>query len=138
MSAMPAERAHTQAPLYRPPVSRLWWLHRRSYLLFVLRELSSVFVAWFVVFLLLFLRAVGQDEAAYERFLDWAANPFVVALNVIALGFVLLHAITWFNLAPQAMVVRVRGRRVPPAMIAMSQYAAWAVVSAVLTWLLVG
>lgn len=139
MSAMPAERTPTtKAPLYRPPVSRLWWLHRRSYLLFVLREFSSVFVAWFVVFLLLFLRAVGQDEAAYERFLDWAANPFVVALNVIALGFVLLHALTWFNLAPQAMVVRARGRRVPPTMIATSQYVAWAVVSAVLIWLLVG
>jgi fumarate reductase subunit C len=127
-----------RAPLYRPPVSRLWWLHRRSYLLFVLRELSSVFIAWFVIFLLLFVRAVGDDEAAYERFLDWAANPFVVALNVVALSFVLLHAVTWFNLAPHALVIKLRDRRVPPRVIAISQYAAWAVVSAVVAWLLVG
>ena len=126
-----------RAPLYHPPVSRLWWLHRRSYLLFVLRELSGIFIAWFVVFLLLFVRAVGRGEDAYERFLDWAANPFVVALNVVTLAFVLLHAVTWFNLAPQAMVVRMGGRRVPPRVIVMSQYVAWAVISAVLAWLLV-
>ena len=130
--------AGERAPLYRPRVSRLWWVHRRSYQLFVLRELSSVFVAWFVVFLVLFLRAVGQDDAAYQRFLDWAANPFIIALNVVALAFVLLHAVTWFNLAPQAMVVRFRGRRIPPRMIMLSQYAGWIAVSALVAWLLVG
>jgi fumarate reductase subunit C len=129
---------NARAPLYRPPVSKLWWLRRRSYMLFVLRELSSVFTAWFAVFLLLFVRAVGDDKAAYERFLDWAANPFVVALNVVAVAFVGLHAITWFNLAPNAIVIRMRGRRVPPRMIAMSQYAAWVAVSAAVAWFLVG
>ena len=134
MSGVTEERQ----PVYQPRVSRLWWMHRRSYLLFVLRELSSVFIAWFVVFLLLFVRAVGEDEKAYERFLDWAANPFVVALNVVALAFVVLHAVTWFNLAPQALVVRMRGRRVPPRIIAFSHYAAWAAVSIAVAWLLIG
>ena len=41
-----------------------------------------------------------------------------LALNVVALAFVLLHAITWFNLAPQAIVVRMGGRRVPPPAVA--------------------
>jgi len=49
-----------------------------------------------------------------------------------------LHAITWFNLAAQAMVVHVAGKRVPGLLIAASNYAAWALVSAVLVWLLVG
>ncbi len=38
---------------YRQPVSRLWWLKKRTYFLFVMRELSSVFVAWFAVFLMM-------------------------------------------------------------------------------------
>lgn len=125
-------------PLYQPKVSRLWWLRRRSYLLFVLRELSSLFVGWFVGFLLLLIRAVGQDEAAYQRFLDWAANPLVVLVNLVALAFVVLHAVTWFNLAPKAMVVKVRGQRVPPQMIAMSQFGGWAFVSLAVFVLLVG
>jgi fumarate reductase subunit C len=125
-------------PLYQPKVSRLWWLRRRSYTLFVLRELSSLFVGWFVVFLLLLIRAVGQGEADYQRFLDWAANPLVLLLNLVALAFVTLHAVTWFNLAPKAMVVKVRGQRVPPRMIAMSQFGGWAFVSLVLAVVLVG
>jgi fumarate reductase subunit C len=47
---------------YKPRISRLWWLRRRSYLVFVIRELSSVFVAWFVVFLLLLMSAVSSGS----------------------------------------------------------------------------
>jgi fumarate reductase subunit C len=122
---------------YRPPVSLFWWVHRRSYLLFVLRELSSVFVAWFVVFLLLMISAVHRGAGSYEQFLEWSARPWVLALNLVALAFVLLHAITWFNLAPQALVVRVRGQRLPPRAVAAGHFAAWAVASAVVAWILV-
>src|SRR6266536_2610879 len=87
--------------LYRPRVPLLWWLQRRSYLVFVLRELTSVFVAWSVAFTL-----------------------------------VVFHAVTWFNLTPQAIVVRVRGRRVPGILIAAPHFAAWVVLSALLTWII--
>ncbi|MPZ60867.1 MAG: fumarate reductase subunit C [Propionibacteriales bacterium] len=123
---------------YRRQMSTWWWLGKRAYLVFILRELSSVFVAWFVVFGLLMLRAVGQGDGQYQRFLDWAASPWVVVVNVVALLFVLLHAITWFNLAPKAMVVRLRGQRVPGSLVAASQYAGWVVLSAFVIWLLVG
>jgi len=126
------------ARLYKPKVRLLWWLSRRSYLLFVLRELSSVFVAWTVVYLLLLVRAVSQGEAEYERFLHRAASPWLVVLNVVALAFVLFHAITFVNLTPQAMVLRVRGRRVPGRLLAVSLYLALFVVSAFLAWLVVG
>jgi len=131
-------RVRNQPRPYRRRVPILWWVRRRSYLLFVAREVSSVFVAWFVVFLLLLIRAVLAGDDAYQRFLDWTANPFLLALNVVALLFVLLHAVTWFNLAPQAMVVKVRGRRLPPLLIAAAHFGAWAVVSAVVAWIVLG
>jgi fumarate reductase subunit C len=56
----------------------------------------------------------------------------------VALFFVVFHAITWFNLAPQAMVVHLRGRRVPGTWIAGANYAAWAVASALVAWLILG
>lgn len=126
------------ARLYKPRIPLLWWLRRRSYTAFVLRELSSAFVAWFVVFLLLMVRAVASGPAEYERFLDQAASPWLVAVNVVALAFVLYHAVTFVNLTPQAMVVKVRGRRVPARLLAGSIYLAWFVVSALLAWLVVG
>lgn len=121
--------------LYRPRVSTWWWTRKRTYFVFVMRELSSIFVAWFVVYLMLFVYAVGRGEAAYRSFLDWASSPWVTLLNVVALGFVLLHMVTWFNLTPQAMAVRVAGRRVPAWQIVVQQYVGLAVVSGFVFWL---
>lgn len=123
---------------YRPRMSTWWWLKRWSSLAFILRELSSVFVAWFVVFFLLLVGALTRGAPAYAQFLAWAASPRILILNVVALAFIVFHAITWFNLAPQAMVVRLGRKRVPGAMIAGANYAAWVVASVVAAWLIVG
>jgi len=131
------ERAGDQAyhvRPYRPPVNLLWWLRRRTYLFFVLRELSCLAVAWAVLFLMLLVRGVGEGGDAYAQYVAWARMPWVVVLNVVALAFLVLHAITWFNLTPAATVVRLRGQRVPPAVIAGSAYAGWVVVSALIAW----
>ena len=119
---------------YRQPVPRTWWAQRPSYLLFMLRELSCVFVAWFVVYLLLLVHAIGAGRDSYSRFLDWSANPLVIALNVVALIFLLLHAVTWFGSAPRAIVPHIRGRRVPARAVLAGHYAAWLVVSAAVAW----
>ena len=58
---------------YKPRISTWWWTRKRSYTVFVLRELSSVFIAWFVVFLVLLVYAIGQSEAAYRNILEWAS-----------------------------------------------------------------
>jgi fumarate reductase subunit C len=121
---------------HRTRLSTYWWLERWSYFLFILRELSSVFVGWFVVYLLVLIDAVSRDDVAYRQFLEWSRNPFVLLLNIVSLFFVVLHAITWFNLAPQAMVVHVGGRRLAGSWIVASNYAAWIVVSMVILGLL--
>jgi fumarate reductase subunit C len=146
---------------YRQPLSRLWWLKKRTYFLFVMRELSSVFVAWFAVFLMMMVFAIGRGEAAYQNFLNWAASPVVVVVNIVALAFAVLHTVTWFALTPQAMVVRgpggrqvramkevrvagqwvpaatvVRvGGRLPAGAVIASQYVGLVVVSAFIAWL---
>jgi fumarate reductase subunit C len=121
---------------YRPRVSTYWWLWRWAYLKFILRELSSVFVAYFVVLMLLLLRALSHGPEAYVAFQEWLKTPHIIALNGVSLVFVLFHAVTWFNLAPRAMVVRLRGERVPDLLIAGSNYVAWLVVSVAVAWLI--
>jgi len=119
-------------------MSLAWWLERRSYTAFILRELSSVFVAWTVVYLLLLVRAVAGGPAEYQRFLDWSANPLMLVVNLVSLSFLFYHAVTFINLTPHAMVVKLGPRRVPPPVLRVSIYASWIVVSAVLAWLVVG
>jgi fumarate reductase subunit C len=136
----------SEAPSYReyhprwirPRVSTYWWLGSLSYLAFITRELSSVFVAWFVLVLFKLIRAIGYGDGWYQEFLTWSARPWVLVLNSVALFFIVFHAITWFNLAPKAMVVRVGGRRVPGFLIVASNYVAWVVTSVFVAWLLLG
>jgi fumarate reductase subunit C len=123
--------------LLRQRVSLFWWLSKRSYLAFVVRELTSVAVAWFVIYLLLLVRAVGSGPDAYHNFLDWSARPWMVALNVLALAMAVYHTVTWFAVTPQAMALRIRGRKVPGPAIAGALYLAWFAVSALLYWLVV-
>ncbi len=121
---------------HRVRVSTYWWLHQWSYLRFVLRELSSVFVAFFVLTTLLQLRALSRGPQAYIDFLNWMRHPVLIALNAIGLFFVVFHTVTWFHLAPRAMVVRLGGKRVPEFLIVAANYAAWLVISGVVAWFL--
>ena len=118
---------------YRQPVSRYWWVKRRySYLLFMLREISCVFVAWLSCICCCWCMRLAPDRT--HTLDSWTGAPihFVVSLNVVALIFLLLHAVTWFGLAPRAIVPHIRGRRVPARAVLAGHYAAWLVVSAVL------
>jgi fumarate reductase subunit C len=122
---------------HRTRVSTYWWLERGSYFLFILRELSSLAVAWCVVYLLILVAAISRGDASYQQFLAWSRTPFALFMNIGSLVFVMLHAITWFNLAPQAMVVKLAGKRVPGSLIAGSNYGGWVVVSLLILGLLV-
>jgi fumarate reductase subunit C len=123
---------------YRRRMTTYWWLHRGAYLRFILRELSSAFIAYFVAVTLAQIYALSQGEAAYARFQAWLATPLALVLNALSLFFIVYHAVTWFSLAPKAMVVRLRGKPVPGTCIAVSNYAAWLVASLVVAWLLLG
>ena len=120
---------------YRSRPSTFWWMGRWPYLKFILREVSSVFVAWIVVVTLLQIRAVEQGPAQYAEFQRWLTNPIVMGLNVVSLFFVLFHTVTWFNLAPKAMAVRTGGKRLPDVAVTAPNYIAWAVVSAAVAWI---
>lgn len=117
-------------------MSTYWWLGKWPYVKFILRELSSVFVAWFVIYLLLLIRAISRGEGAYQGFMAFSAHPVVLAVNVVAFLFILFHAVTWFGLAPKAIVAHIGKKRVPPILVAIPHYGAWIVVSAAILWLL--
>src|SRR5215472_17130816 len=121
---------------YRARVSTYWWLAHWRYLRFILRETSSIFVAWTVVITLLQVRALTRGAADYARFQEWLQSPPVLALSALSFFFVFFHAVTWFNLAPKAMAIRVRGKRLPDLIIAAPNYMVWVAISAGVAWIL--
>lgn len=116
---------------YRPPISTYWWLGKWAYVKFILRELTSVAVAWTVALILLQIFDLIRGGLHYARFETLMASPVMIAVNIVAFAFLLMHSITWFNLAPTAMAVRVRGKRLPALAISGPQYLAWIAVSAI-------
>ena len=120
---------------YRRRMPVWWWLKNRAYAKFFVREITSVFVAFFAILYLWQLRALAQGPDAYARFVARLKSPLFLTVDIVALVFVLFHTITWFNAAPAAVAARVRGKRVPAEIIIGSQYVAWVLLSGIIAWI---
>ena len=109
---------------------KLWWLRRSRYTNYMVRELTSVLIGAYVVVILVGLVRLAQGSAAYAAWLDALQQPLAIVFHVVALGFALLHTVTWFGLTPKAMPLRLGEHAVPGTAIVMAHYAVWLVVSA--------
>ena len=123
---------------YHRPVSNTWWLKRKPYILFMIRELTSVFVAGYCIFLLVFVFKLTEGADAYAYFMAALKYPSSIALHLITLVFVLYHTVTWFNLTPKILVLYRGEDRIPQGLVAATFYAGWVVVSIIVTLLVLG
>ena len=127
-----------RAGLYYPKMRRTWWLERPSYIRFMIREVTSVFIAIFLVVLLVQIYQVAQGPEAYAAVVAKLRSPGWIVFNVVALAFALYHTVTWFKLTGVVQVVHLGERRVPPGLVVAGAFVAWGVVSLfILCWLLV-
>ena len=116
---------------YIRPMPATWWLHNSYLKLFMIRELTSLFVAGYAVFLLV-LVAKANDATAFA---DSLRSPTALIFQIIALPFVIFHSVTWFNLTPKAIVLFQGEERVSPALIAGGHYALWVILSLLILWI---
>lgn len=112
-----------------------WWASRPSYFRVFLRELSSFFFAIQLILMLVMFHKAGQSAEDYRFYLDFLWNPGMVLFHSVSVLFALWHTYTFFNLLPQAISIRVMGRRIPGVFLVAPQFGAWAVVSGlIITW----
>jgi len=119
---------------YRRPTEFAWWLTSRTYLLFVVRELTSVFIAGYGAVLLVLLQRLAAGPEAYAAYLRFLASPGMLLFHLVALAAAVYHSLTWFRLAPLAMPLWWRGRRVPSRTVVAAAYAGWGALSLVVAW----
>ncbi|MFP6611516.1 MAG: hypothetical protein VB835_04330 [Pirellulales bacterium] len=127
---MPNDTAVKKTKEYVRSIPADWWLKKKSYFWFMVRELTCVFVGGYAFYLLV-LVASADDENAFAALVR---HPLSVALHIAAVPMVLYHTITWFNLTPKAVVVWRGEDRVSPILIAGSNYVAWLIVSILIAW----
>lgn len=114
--------------VYRRPIPGTWWLRRRHYLMYVVREFTALPLALWLLWLLV---DVGRRQLV--------AEPAFVVFSIVCLPFALYHSWTFLSLAGSIIHFKLLERPVSPRLIVMSQFALWIVASVVigflLTWL---
>ena len=125
-------KQETQSKEFRRPMPAVWWLKKKSYALFMLRELTCVFVGGYALLLLFLAAQVGNGREA--EFASLLNSPVLIVLQIIALPMALYHTVTWLNLTPKVLVVWRGEERVSPYLIAGVHYLAWGAVSLVILW----
>ena len=109
-----------------------WWLHNRHLLLWTVRELSSVFVGGYALFLLVMLLRSGNEGRFHDFFFDVMLSPVVIVLQLVALAFIIYHGVTTCNAAPVLMVIWRGEEKVEPKKIIGANYGVWALLSVVI------
>ncbi|WP_428772726.1 fumarate reductase subunit FrdC [Vibrio sp.] len=108
-----------------------WWSKHPFYRFYMLREATVLPLILFTLFLTFGLGALVKGPQAWQSWLEFMANPLVVAINIVALVGSLFHAHTFFNMMPQVMPIRVGGKPLDKKVIVLSQWAAVAFISLV-------
>jgi fumarate reductase subunit C len=122
----------TGKPYVREIPRVLWFLRHPRYVRYMARELSCIFIGAYAVVLVVGLFRLAQGQAAWEGFLAALGSPAGLAFHLVALGFAAYHSVTWFNLTPKALPLRLGERPVPGILIAGAHYAFWVICSATL------
>ena len=115
-----------------------WWKRDAYYVRYMAREVTSLFVAAYAVVLLVGLVRLGQGEAAFDGFLKYLQNWWMLVFHLIVLAVFCYHTWSWFKIMPKTMpIMFVGGKRVQPGTITGTGLAA-AVVACLAVLLIVG
>jgi fumarate reductase subunit C len=117
------------AKLYHRKMPATWWLTQRSYFLFMLRELSSVFIALFLVVYLFQIYQLSKGPDAYSAFAQKLSSPGWILFHLVALLFALYHSITWFQSSAVVLPLRIGERLISRPIVMALHVGAWAIVS---------
>ncbi len=121
-----------KSKLYHPKMPATWWLKKSSYLLFMLRELSSVFIAIFLIVFLAQVYQLTRGPEAYVAFARKLSSPGWVIFHILALLFSLFHSITWFQSTAVVMPLRIGARELPRQLMTALNVAALISISIVI------
>ena len=114
---------------YVRAIQSSWWQSLRAYRLYILRESTAIPTVWFSLILIYAVLAMGKGGSAFDGFIAFLQNPFILILNIVTLVAVLFHSKTWFVCAPKASMLIVKGKKVPDIVPIMGLWSVTLIVS---------
>lgn len=122
---------------YRPRLPATWWIRSRHYFLYMLREMSAVFAALWVLLLLAQVPQMAGGAEAHRMWLGGVRSVGWVAFSLVSLLFVLYHAWTLFTSTGTVVRVRLGKQPVPGRSLNAAMFLGWAVTTLVIAFVLV-
>src|SRR5216684_1695114 len=119
---------------YKPELPRGWWLRRRHYFLYIVREFTSVPLALWLLWLLVEIQRASNGPKGY---FPHSSAGFIV-FSVACLPFALYHSYTFLSLAGVIINLKLMGRPVPSRVIVAAMFGLWLVASIVVAGVLIG
>ena len=111
-----------------------WWLKNSHYVMYMIRELTAVFAAIWIVGFMLTLPTLKHAPAL------WAAqmqSPKWLIFSVIAFIFVMYHSWTSFTATGTLMYLRPGKKAIPASTLNGSMFIAWLVASIIIGAILI-
>jgi fumarate reductase subunit C len=124
---------------YHPPFPAAWWLKNRAYFIFMLRELSCLFVLGFSTWLLTGVVALSRGASAWDAWVARATGSLCVGIiSLLALCFVLLHAVTWFRAGAVVSPIKLGDFQLPTPLFVLGNLGLVVVVAAIIGYFSLG
>ncbi len=114
---------------YIRELPRDWWMKQLFYTKYMIREGSSVLITLYSLILAWGVFRLSQGETAFNGWLEALQNPFAIILHLLMLILALYHTITWFSLAPKAVDLWIKGKKLDDKVIVAAHYGAFAVLT---------
>ena len=117
---------------YKRKISKTtWFLRHTRFQHYMLHEITSIFLAIYLVILITGLFRLGQGPLEWQGWLVGVTSWIGVIFHVIAFIFAIIHTTAWFKAVPQAMRIQRGESFVPGKTIIGVHYALWAAVCVV-------
>jgi fumarate reductase subunit C len=111
-----------------------WWLRKRHYFMYVVREFTAVPMALWLLWLLFDIKNAGAGPAGFQ---PPRSTGFVI-LSAVCLVFAMYHSYTFLKLAGVIIHLKVVDKPVPPWVIVFTMFGLWALASIVIGAVLIG
>ncbi|WP_445496292.1 fumarate reductase subunit FrdC [Photorhabdus sp. SF281] len=109
-----------------------WWQKLSFYRFYILRESTAVTTVWFSILLIYGVFALKGGTQSWDGFVTFLQNPVILLINIVTLLGALLHTKTWFELAPKAANVVIKGEKMGPEPVIKLLWAVTIIVTAII------
>lgn len=116
---------------YVRPISKTWYLGNREYMVHMVNEMTSFFVAILALVMLWGVGAVAGGKESYESFLATLTSPLMQLVMLLTTIVMFYHAVAWFSVTPKAMPIQMGEEFVSDGIIAGAHYVVWAILTLV-------